>query len=224
MSSHTIAVIGGTGPQGTGLGYRFALAGHTVWLGSRSADRAAASAAELAERLPDSTSVRGAENLKAADAAEIVVLAIPFDGHDNLVSSLREQLAGKIVISCVNPLGFDKDGPYGLSVEGGSAAEQAARLLPQSRVVGAFHHLSAVNLLRHEGPLTDEDVMVCGDDDAAKSVVMELAKPIVGRPGIDAGRLRLARQMEPLTAVIISINKKYKARAGIGVTGLSRHG
>lgn len=222
MSMRTIAVIGGTGPQGTGLGYRFALAGHSVLLGSRSHDRAAAAATELALRLPEEADLLAAENVKAAEAAEIAVLAVPFDGHDELVAGLRDQLEGKIVVSCVNPLGFDKFGPFGLEIEGGSAAERAAALLPGSHVVGAFHHLSAVGLLNHEGFLEEEDVLVCGDDPEARQVVMDLAASIVGRPGIDAGRLRLARQLEPLTAVLISINKRYKVHAGVAVTGLVR--
>lgn len=224
VSAHTIAVIGGTGPQGMGLGYRFALAGHKVVLGSRTHDRAVAAAAELASRLPAGSSIQGTENSKAAESAEIIVLAVPFDGHDELVAGLQDQLEGKIVISCVNPLGFDKNGPFGLAVDGGSAAERAAALLPGSTVVGAFHHLSAVVLQTHVGPLSVEDVLVCGDDLPSKQVVMDLVASIVGKPGIDAGRLRLARQLEPLTAVLISINKRYKIHAGVAITGLTSHG
>lgn len=219
---HTIGIIGGTGPQGRGLAYRFGLAGHRLVLGSRSAGRAAEAATELSALLPADAGVIGTTNAKAAEAADIAVLAVPFAGHDELVSSLREPLDGKIVITCVNPLGFDKLGPFGLDVDGGSAAERAAVLLPGSIVVGAFHHLSAVTLLGHQGMLDDEDVLVCSDDSAAKQVVMDLAATVVGKPGIDAGRLRLARQLEPLTAVLISINKRYRVHAGVSVTGLDR--
>ena len=224
MPEHAIAIIGGTGPQGKGLGYRFAPAGHSVVLGSRTQDRADEAAAELNARLPEGVSITGAENAKAAAGTDITVLAVPFNGHDELVASLRDQLVGKIVISCVNPLGFDKNGPYGLEVEGGSAAEAAAILLPDSHVVGAFHHLSAVTLLADGGALTAEDVLVVGDDAESKQVVMDLAESIVGSPGIDAGKLRLARQLEPLTAVLISINKRYKIHAGVAITGLEHHG
>lgn len=224
MSSHTIAVIGGTGPQGSGLGYRFAKAGHSVVLGSRAPERAAAAAAELAARLPSGAGISGAENVAAAQAADIVLVAVPFTGHREIVATLRSAAAGKIVISCVNPLGFDKDGPFGLDVEEGSAAEQAAGLLPESTLVGAFHHLSAVTLLADGGPLDHEDVLVCGDDRDAKDTVIDLASAITGKPGIDAGRLRLARQLEPLTAVLISINKRYKVRSGVAVTGLNADG
>jgi 8-hydroxy-5-deazaflavin:NADPH oxidoreductase len=214
-----VAVIGGTGPQGKGLGYRFAREGHAIFIGSRSSDRAAQTAAEVAQRLP-AASVRGLENGAAAAAAEIVVIAVPYRGHDELVTALRPQLAGKLVISCVNPLGFDKHGPYGLDATNGSAAEETQRIVPDARVVGAFHHVSAVTLWRADDYLRHEHVLVCGDDPEAKGVTMELARAVTGHPGVDAGRLRLARQLEPLTAVLISINKRYKTRSGISVSGL----
>ncbi len=219
MTTYKIAVIGGTGPQGKGLAYRWAKHGHTVVLGSRSADRANAAAGEIQERLPEAA-VSGAANADAAAAADVVVLAVPYDGHDALVTDLAPVLAGKVVVSCVNPLGFDKRGPFGLDVPGGSAAEEAAALVPDARVVGAFHHVSAVSLWGEEEYLDHEDVLVCGDDTEAKAVAMELARPVTSRDGVDAGRLRLARQLEPLTAVLISINKRYKTRSGVKISGL----
>lgn len=218
MTSQSIAIIGGTGAQGKGLGYRLARAGHDVVLGSRDEQRAGLAADELAARLDGPGSVTGASNLEAALKADIVVLAIPYDGHDALVATLREGVIGKIVISCVNPLGFDAAGAFGLDVPAGSAAEAAARLLPEATVVGAFHHLSAVTLITDE-PL-DEDVLVCGDDKAAKLAVIELARSVTGRPGVNAGRLRLARHLEPLTAVLISVNRSYRTHAGVRITAL----
>jgi hypothetical protein len=218
VTTHTIAVIGGTGPQGKGLAYRWARHGHTVVLGSRAADRAEGAAAEIRARLAEAP-VSGAANADALDGADVVVLAVPYDGHDELVEGLAEGLAGKTVISCVNPLGFDKQGPYGLDVER-SAAEAAAAIAPGARVVGAFHHVSAVSLWGDAEYLDHEDVLVCGDDADAKAVAIELARSVTGRDGVDAGRLRLARQLEPLTAVLISINKRYKTRSGIAVSGL----
>ncbi|GAA0665126.1 NADPH-dependent F420 reductase [Streptomyces thermocarboxydovorans] len=220
--TYSIGVIGGTGPQGKGLAYRFARAGHRVFLGSRSPERAQEAAQKLNARLPADQAVSGTSNATAASVNEVVLLAVPWNGHTELVADLRDHLAGKIVISCVNPLGFDKRGPYGLPVSDGSAAEQAAGLLPDSRVVGAFHHVSAVSLLGDAEYLKDEDVLVCGDDAAAKGVVQELVRAVTGRIGVDAGALRLARQLEPLTAVLISINKKYKTHSGLAVTGLTR--
>ena len=218
MTTHTIAVVGGTGPQGRGLGYRLARAGHDIVLGSRDEARAVTAADQLAERLDGRGSVTGATNLDACAKADIVLLVVPYDGHDALVEQLREATIGKVVVSCVNPLGFDKDGPYGLAVPDGSAAEAAAALLPEASVVGAFHHLSAVSLIGDD-PLP-EDVLVCGDDRAAAEVVAGLAEAVTGRPGVYAGRLRLARQLEPLTAVLISINKVHRAHSGVRITGL----
>lgn len=214
----TIAVVGGTGPQGRGLAYRFALAGHQVVLGSRDAGRAGEKADEINAKLDDAT-VTGATNADAAAGADVVLLAVPWDGHADLVSSLADQLAGKIVISCVNPLGFDADGPYGLVLEE-SAAQETQRLVPTARVIGAFHHVAALSLWKTPDALSHEDVLVCGDDAEAKDVVMGLAASVTGKTGVDAGKLRLARQLEPLTAVLISMNKRYKTRSGVAITGV----
>ena len=219
MTNYRIAVIGGTGPQGKGLAYRFAKHGHPVVVGSRSKVRAEAAAEEIRERVPDAE-VSGAANADAATAADVVLLSVPYDGHDELVDDLAPVLEGKILVSCVNPLGFDKQGPFGLEVPGGSAAESAAAILPEAHVVGAFHHVSAPLLWGEAEYLDHEDVLVCGDDADAKQVAIELARSVTGRDGVDAGRLRLARQLEPLTAVLISINKRYKTRSGIAISGL----
>jgi NADPH-dependent F420 reductase len=223
VSTYRIAVIGGTGPQGRGLGYRFARHGHTVVLGSRAAEKAVPVAEEVAARLAGvegAGQVTGAANADACADADVVLLAVPYDGHDELVATLP--LAGKVVVSCVNPLAFDKQGPHGQIIDGGagSAAESAQRIAPESSVVGAFHHVSAVTLWGERDYLDDEDVLVCGDAADAKAVAIELARSVTGRDGIDAGALRLARQLEPLTAVLISINKRYKAHSGVRISGL----
>ena len=145
-------------------------------------------------------------------------LAVPWEGHRELVAALAEPLAGKIVVDCVNPLGFDKQGAYPLKVEEGSAAEQAAAVLPDSRVVAAFHHVSAVLLLDEAVDSVDTDVLVLGDDREATDVVQALAERITGMRGIFAGRLRNAGQVEAMTANLISINRRYKAHAGLRVT------
>ncbi|WP_245994590.1 NADPH-dependent F420 reductase [Nocardioides immobilis] len=214
----TIAVIGGTGPQGRGLAYRFALAGHEVVLGSRDAARAQEKAEEINGRL-ERALVVGASNPEAAGKADLVLLAVPWDGHAALVASLALDLAGKVVISCINPLAFDEDGAYGLVLEE-SAAQETQRLVPGARVVGAFHHVAALSLWKTPELLAHEDVLVCGDDQEAKGVVQDLAASVTGKRGIDAGSLRLARQLEPLTAVLIGMNKRYKTRTGVSITGL----
>jgi len=214
----TIAVVGGTGPQGRGLAYRFALAGDQIILGSRDAERAQEKACDINAKLREPR-VSGSTNADAVRRSDLALLAVPWEGHGDLVASLAEELAGKIVISCVNPLGFDSDGPFGLVLEE-SAAQETQRLVPTARVVGAFHHVAALSLWRSADPLSHEDVLVCGDDEEAKTVVAELAASVTGKPGLDAGALRLARQLEPLTAVLISMNKRYKTRSGVAVTGI----
>jgi NADPH-dependent F420 reductase len=211
-----IGVLGGTGQQGRGLGRRLAMAGHEVVLGSRDADRAAAAAEPLAG---DGLPVRGATNAVAAADADVVIAAIPWQGHRELLETLADDLAGKIVVDCVNPLERDARGPRPVDVPEGSAAEQAAAALPRSRVVAAFHHVSAGVLLDSDDP-DETDVLVVGDDREAKQLVMTLADGIAGLRGVDAGPLRLARWVEGMTSVIIAVNGRYKIRAGLRVTGL----
>ncbi len=207
-----LAVLGGTGEQGRGLARRFALAGHKVVLGSRSAERAT----EAAQGLPGSVS--GAANADAAAQADVVIVAVPWEGHKELLIDLAPVLAGKVVIDCVNPLGFDKQGAFALPVEEGSAAQQAEAVLPQSRVVAAFHHVSAVLLLDETVDTVDTDILVLGDDREATDLVQALTARIPGMRGIYAGRLRNAHQVEALTANLISVNRRYKAHAGLRVT------
>lgn len=216
--AHAIAIVGGTGPQGRGLAYRFALAGHRVIIGSRTMGRASATADQINGKLTSPT-VSGATNADALAASDLVLLAVPWAGHTGLVRDLATGLRDKIVISCVNPLGFDSAGPFGLMLAE-SAAEETQRLVPSARVVGAFHHVAAMSLWASAEPLSHEDVLVCGDDAAAKRVVMDLATSVTGKVGIDAGALRMTRKLEPLTAVLISLNKTYKTRAGIAITGV----
>ena len=207
-----VAVLGGTGEQGRGLARRLALAGVPVVLGSRDAGRAQAAAQELPGE------VTGADNAAAARAGDVVIVAVPWDGHRELLESLAPDLAGTVVVDCVNPLGFDKQGAFALPVEEGSAAQQAAAVLPGSRVVGAFHHVSAVLLLDEQVESVDTDVLVLGDDREATDLVQALAGLIPGMRGVYAGRLRNAHQVEALTANLISVNRRYKAHAGVRVT------
>jgi NADPH-dependent F420 reductase len=212
----TVAVLGGTGPQGRGLIRRWAAAGIPMVVGSRSAERAAETAGDLA--VATGGNVRGLANADAASAGDVVVLAVPWDGHHDLVLSLAGPLAGKLVVDCVNPLGFDKQGPFALDVAEGSAAQQAAALLPDSTVVAAFHHISAALLDDSSVESVDTDVLVLGDDRDATDLVRALADAIPGMRGIYGGRLRNAGQVEALTANLIAINRRYKAHAGIRVT------
>ncbi|HEY4006373.1 MAG TPA: NADPH-dependent F420 reductase [Pseudonocardia sp.] len=222
LTSLTIGVLGGTGPQGKGLALRWIAAGLKVVIGSRDAGRAKTAADELAEQAgAPAGEVSGADNAGCAAASDIVLVAVPWDGHQALLTSLREPLAGKIVIDCVNPLGFDKQGPYPLEVAEGSAAQQAASVLPDSRVTAAFHHVSAVTLADLSVTDVGLDVVVLGEDREATDQVRALADAIPGMRGVFGGRLRNAGQIEALTANLIAINRRYKTHAGIRITGLS---
>jgi NADPH-dependent F420 reductase len=214
VATLAIGILGGTGDQGRGLARRFALAGNPVIIGSRSAERAVAAAQALGADL----GIRGMANADAAAAADVVIVAVPWDGHRDLLKSLAAVLAGKIVIDCVNPMGFDQRGAYPLPVAEGSAAQQAAAVLPGSVVVGAFHHVSAMLLLDPEVASIDLDVLVLGDDRSATDLVQALAARIPGARGLYAGRLRNCGQIEALTANLVSINRRYKAHAGLRVT------
>ncbi|MFF2187755.1 NADPH-dependent F420 reductase [Streptomyces sp. NPDC058155] len=212
VSDLTVGVLGGTGDQGRGLAYRLARAGQKVIIGSRAAERAEAAAAELG------LGVEGADNAGCASRSDIVIIAVPWEGHAKTLESLKDELAGKLVVDCVNPLGFDKKGAYALKPEEGSAAEQAAALLPDSRVTAAFHHLSAVLLQDPAVEQIDTDVMVLGEVRADTDIVQALAGRIPGMRGVFAGRLRNAHQVESLVANLISVNRRYKAHAGLRVT------
>ena len=217
VAALVVGVLGGTGAQGRGLGRRLAAAGHRGVLGSRDAGRAAEAAAALAA---DGLPVEGADNAGAATEADVVIAAIPYAGHRELLAGLAGALAGRIVVDCVNPLGFDSHGAFALPVEAGSAALEAAAVLPSSRVVAAFHHVSAVLLEDPAVTSFDLDVLVLGDDRDATDTVQALAERIPGMRGVYAGRLRNAAQVEALTANLISVNRRYRAHAGIRVSGL----
>ena len=213
----TVGVLGGTGPLGGGLARRFAAAGLKMVVGSRDGVRGTRVAHQTERDVPDAT-VLGGSNGEAAEWADLLVVAVPYEGHADLLRRLAVPLAGKIVVDAVNPLGFDGRGAYALDVPEGSAAEQAAALLPDSRVTAAFHHVSAPLLLDPEVASVDLDVLVLGDDRHATDTVQALAAVIPGVRGLYGGRLRNARQVEALTANIISINRRYKAHAGLRIT------
>jgi NADPH-dependent F420 reductase len=220
VSDVIVGILGGTGDQGRGLAYRFARAGQRVRIGSRTATRGEGAAAEVAA-MPGVAAgiVTGGDN-RYACAVDVVIVAVPWEGHGALLAEIADDLAGRIVVDCVNPLGFDKQGPYRLPVPEGSAAQQAERLLPASRVCAAFNHVSAALLADPEIDRIDLDVLVLGDDREAVATVQALAGRVAAMRGIAAGRLRNAGQVEAFTANLIAINKRYKAHAGIRVTDL----
>jgi NADPH-dependent F420 reductase len=220
--SRRIAIIGGTGPEGMGLANRWLRAGESVILGSRSAERAQAAAEKLGRQIPDAQ-VAGAENLEAARQADIVVLTIPFEGHAATLTALKPALSpGKIVIDCTVPLASSVGGKATrvIGVWQGSAAQQAAELVPAGvPVAAAFQNIGA-KLLQGDAPV-DCDVIICADDPAAFAAAADLARQIPGVRAVNAGKLENARIVEQLTALLIAINMKHKSHsAGLRVTGL----
>jgi 8-hydroxy-5-deazaflavin:NADPH oxidoreductase len=213
----TIGLLGGTGPQGRGLALRFGLAGHRVLLGSRDPARAAGVVDDLVGGRD--LDIKGVGNQDAAAGADLVFLVFPFAGQADVLPDLAGPIGDKVVVDVVNPLGWDDQGPYLLEVPEGSAAEQAAALLPRARVVAAFHH-AAPRLLADPERQVETDVLVAGDDPAARGLVLELADQIPGCRGVDAGPLRMARHLEGFTAVIVGINRRHKIHAGLRISRL----
>ena len=213
-----IALIGGTGPEGKGLALRFAAAGEIVMIGSRYKERAVAAAEEVRRQVPDAW-VRGALNRRAAREADIIVLTVPFEGHARVIRSIADYVRGKILIDTVVPLAFKKGRIDFIPVEEGSAAEQAQAMLPETRVVAAFQNLSAVELADLDHPL-DGDVVVCADNTAARNVVISLINRISGLRAINGDGLANARHVEEITALLLSLNRTYRAHAGVKFTNI----
>jgi 8-hydroxy-5-deazaflavin:NADPH oxidoreductase len=211
-----IAILGGTGKEGAGLGARWALAGHSIIIGSRDAERARAKAVELRERtgkLP----IVGHTNAEAASLGEVVVVALPADGL-HILADAREACRGKVVVSTVVPLTFG--GPRLFTPPpAGSAAEDVQRLLPEARVVAAFHHIAAHELAEADHPI-ECDLLLCGGDNDAKETVAALGRSM-GLRTIDVGPVTNAGPLEGITAVLATINRRYKLKnSGIKITGL----
>ena len=211
-----VGVLGGTGDQGRGLARRLAMAGNQVVIGSRDEGRATAAAASVG----CAPQVTGTENAEAARRSDVVIAAMPWEGHASLLIQLAGALEGKILIDCVNPMAFDSHGAYPIPVPEGSAAQQAAAVLPGSTVVGAFHHVSATVLLDPEVTDLAQDVLVLGDDRHATDLVQALAARMPGVRGVYAGRLRNCGQVEALTCNLVSVNRRYKAHAGVRITDI----
>ena len=224
MANRTIAVIGGTGDQGFGLVLRWAKAGEKIVIGSRMQQKAE-DAAKKANGILGGNLVSGMENPKAAAAADIVVMSVPFAAHVDMIKSVHDSIQpDDIFIDVVVPLSTAVGGPAStsLAVWEGSAAQQAARLLPpKTKIASAFHNVVAESLQRIEKKV-DSDVIVCSDSQEVRKAVMDLANEIPGVRAIDGGRLENSRIVEQMTALLIGINIRYKvAEAGIRITGLS---
>jgi NADPH-dependent F420 reductase len=213
----TVGVVGGTGPAGRGVAIRLASAGYDVLLGSRDEVRAGVTAAGLLPRGPGV--VRGATNEAAADC-DLVVVATPYDSAVATVKALKTALAGKVVISMVNALAKEGREMIPLYPARGSMAAQLAFALPESTVVGAFHHLPASEMEDLDSGL-DADVVIFSDDASAREVVAELVDAMPGLHAVIAGSMSMASAVESFTAVCISINIRYKAHSYVKLAGLS---
>jgi len=216
-----IALLGGTGPEGFGLALRWARAGETVIIGSRDLRRAQAAAEKIKQVVPNA-SVSGKENLAACGASDLLVLTIPFEGHAKLVKELRPSLRpGTILVDATVPLAAAVGGraTRTLGVWQGSAAQEAAELVPAGvAVVAAFQNVGA-EMLNGDGPV-DCDVIVCSDDSEANKIVRNLAIKIPGVRVIDGGKLENARILEQITALLIGLNIRHKGHSGIRISGL----
>ena len=220
--SRTIAVIGGTGPAGTGLALRWARAGEAVIIGSRDATRAAQISDEIRKRAGGSSQVAGMENSEACAASDLLVLTVPFDSQAGLLKQLKPAIrAGSILIDATVPLAASIGGRASrtIGVWQGSAAQQTAELVPKGvSVAAAFQNVSA-EVLNSEADV-DCDVIVCSDDPNATQVAMALASKISGVRAIDGGKLENARIVEQITALLIGLNIRHKGHGGIRITGL----
>lgn len=219
MANERVAVLGGTGPLGRGLGRRLALAGYEVVVGSRDAARAAAVADAL--RAATGMTIAGAENATALDGAAICVLAIPADGVETMLAALRPRLAGTLVVDVVVPLAM-RDGVVEHAPPPGerSAGEMIQRLLPESTVVSAFKTVPAA-VLDGPGATVEGDVLISGDDAGARARVATLVERIPALRAIDAGALRTVRAVEGITALLVNLNRRHHARTTVRIVGLS---
>ena len=213
-----IGILGGTGKEGAGLAQRWALGGHQVIIGSRDAERARTKAAELSA-LASGATITGMANLDAATAAPVVVLTLPASGLAATLVPLKDACRGKVVISTVVPLTFGGGRLFTPPPQGSSAEEVQELLGAEARVVAAFHHIAAHELAATEHDI-ECDLLLCGGDAETKKVVTELGQSM-GLRAVDVGALTNAGALEGITAVLATINRRYKLKnSGIKITGL----
>ena len=219
MPVEVLAFIGGTGPEGLGLAMRFAAAGHEIVIGSRSPERAQQVVEKIRTRVPQARAA-GMVNREAVRRGDIVFVTIPFAGHRDTLAALAPDIGAKLVVDVVSPISFEGGKIAAIAVPEGSAAQQAQALLPQAQVVAAFQHLDAGQLMRVERPL-EVDVLVCADQQEAKERVMALAEKMGGVRALDGGPLANSRYLEEFTIVLLNLNKTYKARTSLKITGIT---
>jgi NADPH-dependent F420 reductase len=215
-----IGIVGGTGPQGRGLALRLRESGHHVLIGSRDAERAQVVVAALpAPVAAEPGRIVGVDNARAAREGEVVIVATPWDGFEAIGAACADALAGKLVICCANPLRFDGDGPMPVRLPEGSAAELLQHHLPAAVVVGGFQNVSAITLGRLSETL-EGDVLLCGDDEHAVARAADVVRAVGDLRPLHAGPLRMSAVAEDLTALLISVNRRYRSHAGVALTGV----
>ncbi|MDQ3986180.1 MAG: NADPH-dependent F420 reductase [Actinomycetota bacterium] len=222
MAIDKVAVIGGTGDEGYGLALRWAKAGLEVVIGSRQQEKADAAIDRLKKQIP-SARCSGMENARAVASTDLVVVTVPYSGQAAIYKSIADHVRDDaIVVDCTVPVAaaVGARATHTLGVWEGSAAQQAWAFLGKGNLCAAFHTLAAVALNEIDSPM-EGDVLVCGSNRAAKQRVRELVEAIPDLRYVDAGPLENARIVEPLTALLIGINRRYKVdRAGVRITGL----
>lgn len=221
MTIERVAVIGGTGEEGFGLASRWAKAGLRVTIGSRAQERASQAAERVKERMPEAT-IDGLDNAEAASVCDVVVVTVPFAGQAAIYKSIAEAVTPEtVVVDCTAPLAASVGGRASrvLGVWEGSAAQQAAGLLPKGTTLCAGFHSLAASMLSDLDKEMEGDVLVCGSK-AGKPAVKELVEAISSLRFVDAGPIENARIIEPITALLIGINRRYETHAGISITGL----
>jgi NADPH-dependent F420 reductase len=215
--AQTIGFIGGTGPEGKGLAARFARAGMNVILGSRSTERGEEAAKDVLGT--SGGNIRGATNEVTARESDILVVTIPYSGLADTLEALVEPIGSKVVVSAVVPLQFAKGRVTMLPVEEGSASELAQRILPDAKVVGAYHNLAAGHLIEVDHAM-EGDVLICGDDAEAVRQVIWLSEQIRDLRGVNCGPLSSSHYIEGVTALLININRNYKKESGVQIVGI----
>lgn len=216
----TTAIVGGTGPEGFGLSVRLCMAGETIAIGSRTAERAVRAADRIRETVPNSVVTAGL-NLEVAGRCDVAILAVPLAGLESTLTELAPLLSGKLVISAIAALEWEGGRPKPVSVAAGSVAQDVARLLPSSRVTSAFHTLSAEKMSEPENVL-DEDTIVCGEDRESRAETIALAQRIDGVRAISGGRLVNSYYPEQFVGMIALLNGIHKAHTGLRITDVRR--
>ena len=212
-----LAILGGTGPEGKGLALRLAMAGEGVVIGSRDATRAS-DAAEALKELAPNLKVTGEVNDVAAQQGDMVFLTVPYEGQAPLLEQVSSVLTGKVVVNVVAPMVFNRGRARAIQVEGGSAAEESQKILPDSQIVAALQNLSAEDLMQPDLAM-ESDVVVCSDHREAKDQVMAMVQRIPNLRAVDGGALEYARYVEQLTSLLVNINRIYRCHSTIKIVG-----